>query len=249
MTTRIVIPARLESSRLPGKVLLSIGGRSMLEWVWRAALESQVGAVCIATNHRKVARAAKAFGAEVHMTGDHHASGTDRIAQVAADLAWADDDLVINLQGDEPQMPPQCLRQLALLAQLHPGAVCSLFQAIHARNELEDPAVVKVVTDDQGRALYFSRAPIPWPRNGQPDWRSGLFRRHLGLYAYPVRALRLLAHLPPAPCELVEKLEQLRLLYAGIDLYLQAAECPVPAGVDTEDDLQRVQSQWARHDH
>ena len=260
---KIVIPARLQSSRLAEKVLLPIAGRPMLEWVWRAAEQSRVGEVIIATDHERVAGVAQAFGARVCMTAAHHQSGSDRCAQGAADLGWADNVRVLNLQGDEPQMAPACLRQLAALSGAHSAAVCTLYQPIHNAAEWHDPAVVKVVCDSRDRALYFSRAAVPHCREGASPWqpdhqpqqdsqpqreqglKPGIYRRHIGLYAYPVKVLRRFTALPPGALEQVEKLEQLRMLEAGIPVVLAAACAPVPAGVDTHEDWQRVCAAWS----
>lgn len=240
----IVIPARLGSTRLRAKVLREIAGRSMLEWVWRTAVASAVGPVWIATDAQEVVDHAKGFSADVVMTSVQHPSGTDRCAEVAERLGWAESVRVINLQGDEPQMPLACLRQLAALSQCHSDRVCTLYTPIESELELADPAIVKLVSDLTGRALYFSRAPIPWPRDENTPAIMTFARRHLGLYAYPVGLLCHLTSLPPSPLEQLEKLEQLRWLQHGVAIQLAEASVVPPAGVDTEADLHRVQRDW-----
>ncbi|GAB4181153.1 MAG: 3-deoxy-manno-octulosonate cytidylyltransferase [Wenzhouxiangellaceae bacterium] len=246
MTTRIVIPARLQSSRLAEKVLLPIHGRSMLEWVWRRAVASDVGEVVVATDHPRIVDVVEGFGGTVMLTSAEHVSGGDRVAEVARRAGWDTADRVINLQADEPQMPAACLRQLARLSDEHDDAVASLYQPLDNITQLNDSSVVKVVCDVHGRALYFSRAAIPWRRDStaQSDSNLAAYRRHLGLYAYPVELLLRWSQLPPSPCEQVEKLEQLRMLEHGIPIVLAAAAEAVPAGIDTAEDWQRVVADW-----
>jgi 3-deoxy-manno-octulosonate cytidylyltransferase (CMP-KDO synthetase) len=243
---RVVIPARYASTRLPGKPLADIGGRPMIEHVWRRAVESGAAQVVVATDDVRVEDAARRFGADVCLTRADHQSGTDRIAEVAERHAWPDATIVVNLQGDEPTMPPALLRQVAGALASHPGAsIATLAVAIPDRDELFDSNVVKVVADRHGHALYFSRAPIPWHRGSFPDREGGLpagvaFWRHLGIYAYRVGFLRRFVTWAPAGIEECEALEQLRALWEGerIQVVL-AAEMP-GAGVDTPEDLERV---------
>ncbi len=245
---RVVVPARYESTRLPGKVLLPLAGKPMLQWVCDRARASRAGEVLVATDDARVARAAELFGAQVVMTAPAHPSGTDRIAEVAWLRRWPDEDIVVNLQADEPLMPPALLDQVSGMLETHSwAAVATLASAAATLEELLDPSVVKVVADARGRALYFSRAPIPWDRDGAP---AGLAsqrsfagaRRHIGLYAYRVRALKQLAALAPTPLERREKLEQLRALENGIAVAVaEAAERPGP-DVNTAQDLERVRA-------
>lgn len=243
---RVVIPARYGSSRLPGKPLLPIGGRPMLQWVHDRALASGAATVVIATDDERIADVSRAFGATVQLTSLTHVSGTDRIAEVALQAGWAQDDVIVNLQGDEPLMPSILVRQVAaLLEQQTTAHVATLATRITGVSSFMDPNTVKVVTDSTGRALYFSRAPIPWGRDTAPEGLAsqGGFaaaRRHIGLYAYRVAALRRLSLLPPSPLELVEKLEQLRALENGMEIRVaDAAEVPGP-DVNTAEDLARV---------
>ncbi len=243
---RIVIPARAGSSRLPGKALADLKGKPMLQWVYEKACRAGALEVLIATDDESIAAAARAFGACARMTSPTHASGTDRIAEVAALERWADEDIVVNVQGDEPLIPPRIITQVrSLLAQSAQAAIATLTTPIDSLEEFLDPNVVKVVTDAQGRALYFSRAPIPWSRDGAPAGLSSQSRfegarRHVGLYAYRVAALRRLSGLPSSPLESRERLEQLRALEHGLAIQVaDALERPGP-DVNTADDLRRV---------
>ncbi|MBS0367238.1 MAG: 3-deoxy-manno-octulosonate cytidylyltransferase [Proteobacteria bacterium] len=243
---RVVIPARFASTRLPGKVLRPLAGRPMLQWVHGRAAEAGAAEVLIATDDARIAQAARDFGATAVMTADTHVSGTDRIAQVARDHGWAAHDIVVNVQGDEPLIPPRLIAQVAgLLAQYPAAAIATLAAPLDTVAKLLDPNVVKVVTDRGGRALYFSRAPIPWNRDSaaaglasQTD--CGGARRHLGIYAYRVGALMQLAALPEGQLERRERLEQLRALEHG--LWIQVADALEPPGpdVNTADDLAAV---------
>lgn len=243
---RVVIPARYASTRLPGKPLAEIAGRPMLQHVWQRAVESGAGEIVIATDDARVEAAARAFDAAVCLTSPSHRSGTDRIAEVAERYGWPDDAIVVNLQGDEPTMPPALLRQVAEALATHPdAAIATLAVPVQGRTELFDPNVVKVVADRAGYALYFSRAPIPWHRDTFPAATGRLpagvtFWRHLGIYAYRVGFLRRFVAWQPAPVEACEALEQLRALWQGERIHVGlAAEIP-GAGVDTPEDLERV---------
>ncbi|MCU0767462.1 MAG: 3-deoxy-manno-octulosonate cytidylyltransferase [Gammaproteobacteria bacterium] len=241
----VVIPARYASTRLPGKPLADIAGKPMIWHVWERAVASGATRVVVATDDARVEAAARAFGADVLVTRADHRSGTDRIAEVAERLGWADDAIVVNLQGDEPTMPPALLRQVAADLAAHPdAAMATLGVPITGRDELFDPNVVKAVVDGRGWALYFSRAPIPWHRDSFPAARvlpAGVdFVRHLGLYAYRVGFLRAFVAWPAAPLEQCESLEQLRALWHGARIRLGlACEAPGP-GVDTPADLDAV---------
>jgi 3-deoxy-manno-octulosonate cytidylyltransferase (CMP-KDO synthetase) len=248
---RVVIPARYASVRLPGKPLVNICGQPMLYWVHQIAQQSGAAEVVIATDDERIQSAAESFGARVQMTSPTHASGTDRIAEVALARGWKDGDIVVNLQGDEPLMPSELLQQVAeLLAQHAQASIATLATRIGSVDAFKDVNCVKVVTDQEGRALYFSRAPIPWGRDTAP---AGLAsqrgytgaRRHIGIYAYRIGALRRLSMLPPSPLERLEKLEQLRALENGMEIRVgDARVLPGPA-VDTEQDLALVNSLMA----
>jgi 3-deoxy-manno-octulosonate cytidylyltransferase (CMP-KDO synthetase) len=243
---RVVIPARYASARLPGKVLLPIGGKPMLQWVYERASGAGAQQVLIATDDERIARAARAFGAAAVMTAATHPSGTDRIAEVARAGGWTANDIVVNLQGDEPLMPAALVRQVAALLESAPQAdIATLAAPIGSVAELLDPNAVKVVCDAAGRALYFSRAPIPWNRGGaaaglgvQTD-ASGA-RRHVGLYAYRVGALLRLAALAAGTLEVREGLEQLRALENGLVIRVADAHEPPGPDVNTFADLERV---------
>ena len=242
----VVIPARFASVRLPGKPLATIAGRPMIQWAWERASESGAASVIVATDHEDVMAACNAFGAEAIMTSAHHASGTDRIAEVASRLGWDEEVVVVNVQGDEPLLPAVLIRQVAELLLLHPEAdVGTLGTPIHELDEYLDPNVVKLVTAVDGSALYFSRAPIPWHRDGAAQGLVTQARhegamRHLGLYSYRVGALQRLAANPPCRLELIERLEQLRALWLGMRIQADAALEVPPAGVDTAADLERI---------
>jgi 3-deoxy-manno-octulosonate cytidylyltransferase (CMP-KDO synthetase) len=249
---RVVIPARHASTRLAGKVLLPIGGKPMVQWVYESARASGAREVLIATDDERIVRAAGAFGAEAVMTAATHASGSDRIAEVARVRAWAPDDIVVNVQGDEPLIPAAVIAQAAQLLPAHPRAqIATLATPIESLEELLDPNVVKVVTDAHGGALYFSRAPIPWHRDGAPagpasQSRYHGARRHRGIYAYRVAGLLRLAQLPGGALEDYEKLEQLRALEHGLGVCVaDAVERPGP-DVNTLADLERLAALMAR---
>jgi 3-deoxy-manno-octulosonate cytidylyltransferase (CMP-KDO synthetase) len=249
---RVVIPARYGSTRLPGKAILPIAGKPMLQWVYERACAAGADEVLIATDDERIVSIASGFGAAAVRTARDHASGTDRIAEVARARSWAAADIVVNLQGDEPLMPPAVIAQVARLLAAEPRAeIATLATPIASLEELMDPNVVKVVTDSRGMALYFSRAPIPWNRDGaaagllsQRDAAGG--RRHRGLYAYRAGSLVRLARLPRGTLEAREQLEQLRALEHGISIVVgDAVEEPGP-DVNTLADLERVAERLAR---
>jgi 3-deoxy-manno-octulosonate cytidylyltransferase (CMP-KDO synthetase) len=245
---RIVIPVRYGSTRLPGKALALLAGRPMLQWVHQRAVTAQAAEVLIATDDERIAAAARGFGAGVVLTAATHASGTDRIAEVARARGWAGSDIVVNVQGDEPLIPVSLIRQAAELLRAHPQAqLGTLATPVQSLQEYLDPNAVKVVSDAAGRALYFSRAPLPWNRDGaaaglasQSDWSGA--RRHIGIYAYRTAALLRLAQLPQGELERREKLEQLRALEHGLHIQVATAlEVPGP-DVNTLADLERAES-------
>jgi 3-deoxy-manno-octulosonate cytidylyltransferase (CMP-KDO synthetase) len=232
-----VIPARYASTRLPGKPLKDIGGKPMIEWVYRQTVQSGASEVIVATDDERIAAACRAFDARVELTSAEHASGTDRIAELARRFGWDDDQIVVNVQGDEPLISPICIAQTARLLGWHPQAViATLVAPLETEAQFRDPNYVKVVTDKDGFALYFSRAPIPWPRDGGTPQAL----RHIGLYAYRAGGLRAISAAPPCALEQVEKLEQLRALWLGYKIVVEEAAEPPSPHVDTEEDLARV---------
>jgi len=236
----VVIPARFDSIRLPGKPLADIGGRPMIEWVYYRARQSGADLVIIATDDERIADAGRNVGATVEFTASHHKNGTDRIAEVAKRYEWSDDQIVVNVQGDEPLLPSALISQVAdLLRGDSNAAIATLVTPICSRDEWQDPNLVRVVVDRQDRALYFSRAPIPWSREGGTPPSL----RHVGLYAYRVGALKQLALTPSCELERIECLEQLRALWLGMKIIVaEACEVP-PRGVDTAEDLDAVRLQ------
>lgn len=247
--THIVIPARFGSSRLPGKLMLDLAGKPVIAYVVERALEL-TDSVYVATDHTEIYKVATKFGAKAVMTSPSHNSGTDRLAEAAIELGFADGDIVVNLQGDEPLMPTPLLSQVAKLLEAHPAAgIATLMQRIEKIQDLTNPNVVKVAKGENSKALYFSRAPIPFPRDEyQPDMVSlptGDYFRHIGLYAYRVATLKSITELPEHPLEALEKLEQLRPLAHGIGIVVEQA-CVVPEhGIDTLEDLERVRAVMA----
>lgn len=241
MDFKIVIPARYASTRLPGKPLLEIAGRPMLQHVFERVQHSGASEVVVATDDMRIADAARAFNADVCMTSTAHRSGTERLGEVVAQADWEDDTVVVNVQGDEPMLPPALVRQVAEGLAGHADAmVATLAYPLVSQAEATDLNIVKVVLDRYGYALYFSRAPIPCHRDGSTSGPSGIGLRHIGLYAYRAGFLRHYAELEPSPLEEAEKLEQLRVLWHGMKIYVGiAAEMPGP-GVDTAADLDRV---------
>jgi 3-deoxy-manno-octulosonate cytidylyltransferase (CMP-KDO synthetase) len=242
----VVIPARYASTRLPGKPLVDIAGKSMIERVYHRACASSAQRVVIATDDRRVAAAAEGFGAEVCMTSAAHESGTDRLQETAQQLGFSDQQCVVNVQGDEPLVPPAIIDQVAHNLQQHESAAIATLSAPMVDAEtFHDPNAVKVVTDQQGFALYFSRAPIPWPRDEMMSSATAfptalVPQRHLGIYAYRVAFLHRFVTWPVSALEAVEKLEQLRALDNGVRIHVaEALEVP-PAGVDTVQDLEHL---------
>lgn len=250
MSFKVVIPARYASTRFPGKVLQPIAGRPMVQHVYERACDSGADEVIIATDDGRVAEACDRFGARVCMTSPEHRTGTDRIAQAVTELGEPDERIIVNLQGDEPLMPPALIRQVAHNLGLRPGLeLATLRRRIELPEELFDPHVVKVVCDHEGYALYFSRAPIPWHREKFGEEARMLpehpaYYRHLGLYAYRVSYLKYYATHPPCELESTESLEQLRALNSGHRIHVDDALEPPGEGVDTPQDLERVIQAW-----
>ena len=242
---KVGIPARYASTRLAGKALADIAGKPMVVRVAERALKSGAEEVWVATDHERVAEAAGRHGLNVCLTAPDHVSGTDRIAEVVALLEWSDDDIVVNVQGDEPLIDPQLIDGVAHRLHGHPSAVmATACHALGDRSEMFDPNAVKVVTDGSGFALYFSRAPIPYARDAfaagdfPPDLPA---YRHIGIYAYRAGFLKIYGSLGPCSLERFESLEQLRVLWHGYRITVAVASAPAP-GVDTAEDLERVRA-------
>lgn len=245
---KVVIPARWGSTRLPGKPLADLAGRPLLGWVWDIARESGADEVLVATDDERIRDAATSLGASVVMTATEHKTGTDRVHEVAAARGWAEDVIVVNLQGDEPFVPPGMVQRVAAALRADADAgIATLATLIGDLGEAMDPNVVKLVVDRNGRALYFSRAPIPFCREGAESGVGSQRRhdgmlRHIGLYAYRVGTLAKLAAMEASPLEELERLEQLRALWHGIGITVDFADERPPQGVDTPEDLERVRS-------
>jgi 3-deoxy-manno-octulosonate cytidylyltransferase (CMP-KDO synthetase) len=243
---RVVIPARFGATRLPGKPLLVIGDRPLIQWVWQCARASGAASVVIATDDVRIFDSARGFGADCLMTSARHASGTDRIAEVARARGFAADDVVVNLQGDEPMMPAAVLNEVAEALNARPHIdIATAVTPVQTLAEFLDPSCVKALRARDGQALYFSRAPVPWPRDGVTAGRPTRFAgawRHIGIYAYRVRSLLQFASWPPTPLEETENLEQLRALEHGMRIHLVTLAKVPPAGVDTPEDLERVRA-------
>ena len=242
-----IIPARRASTRLPGKALADIGGKPMVVHVAERAVESGASRVIVATDDAAIAAAVTDHGHQVAMTSPTHPSGTDRIAEVVAALmrdgTIDGETIVVNVQGDEPLIDPRAIARVArALAEAPDCAIATACHPITTREEFLDPNVVKVVRDASGRALYFSRAPIPWERDADPRGVGATALRHIGLYAYRARFLPVFTALPPAPLEQLEALEQLRALWHGHAIAVFVAEAAPAAGVDTPADLARVRA-------
>jgi len=240
MSFIVVIPARYQSTRLPGKPLLNLGGKPMIQHVFERALRSDAKEVYVATDSSEIQSVCEAFGAQVCMTDPNHASGSDRIEEVTRILELRNSDIVVNVQGDEPLIPPSVINQVAenLKAQ-DEAALCTLYAEIDHVEDISNPNAVKVVTDQQGMALYFSRATIPFQREPEDNI---VYKRHIGLYAYRVGALRDFVTWPMGELEKCEKLEQLRFMENGIKIHLDKCVEPIPAGIDTEADYQAIKS-------
>lgn len=249
MSFVVVIPARFASTRLPGKPLLAIDGKPMIQHVWQRAMASDAEQVLIATDDARVVAAAGSFGAQVVMTRSDHPSGTDRLQEVAEQQGWPDHMAVVNVQGDEPLIPPAAINQVAAaLLHSHRAEVATLCEPILDEAQFRDPNAVKVVCNEEAEALYFSRAPIAWPRDGEPAAQAGQTiwgYRHIGIYAYRTGFLHRYVSWPPCLLEQTEKLEQLRALYKGAVIQVEESRQRIPAGVDTQHDLDVVRAYFA----
>lgn len=241
MSFIVIIPARFASTRLPGKPLVDIAGKPMIQHVYERALQSEARAVYIATDDVRIHDAALSFTENVHMTLTSHQSGTDRIQEVAAQLGLDAQEIVVNVQGDEPLIPPAAINQVAANLLEHRGAgIASLYESITSLEELLNPNAVKVVTDLQGFALYFSRSPLPWHKGLPEQLEEGAGRRHIGIYAYRVAILNQFVSWGAAPLEISERLEQLRAMSHGVRIHMAHAIEKIPAGVDSPEDLDAV---------
>jgi 3-deoxy-manno-octulosonate cytidylyltransferase (CMP-KDO synthetase) len=248
---KVVIPARIGSTRLPGKPLRLIAGKPMIAHVCERAQEANADDIVVATDDERIADTVSALGIKAVMTNPYHQSGTERIAEVAQLCSWAVNDIVVNLQGDEPLIPPAYIRDVAatLSAQHHAG-IATLATPITDIAEIFNPNAVKVVLNKLGYAMYFSRAAIPWDRtcfaNGQQEPIGDMvYLRHIGMYAYTVGFLQRYCQWQPSLLESVESLEQLRILWHGEAIAVKTVDHAPPAGVDTEDDLMRVERIFA----
>lgn len=247
MSFSVIIPARFASSRLPGKPLLDIAGKPMIQHVYERAKASDAARVVIATDDQRIVEAGNGFGAEVVMTDTSHESGTDRLQQVASILALPKDHIIVNVQGDEPLIPARVINQVAENLQNNQSSgIATLIEAIEDYETVMDPNAVKVVRGEDGNALYFSRAPIPWDRDHfaqqQTLPNTHHFFRHIGIYAYRVQFLHDFVQWPIGALEAIEKLEQLRALEHGVKIHTAQSLEAIPAGVDTQTDLDTVRS-------
>ncbi|WP_108127694.1 3-deoxy-manno-octulosonate cytidylyltransferase [Saccharospirillum mangrovi] len=246
MSHLIMIPARFGSSRLPGKPLLDIAGKPMVVRVVEAAQHAGFERTVVATDDERIRQAVEAAGYNAVMTRADHPSGTDRLQEAADQLGLAPDDIVVNLQGDEPLMPGENLRQVvALLESAADATVATLYESMNPA-DAGNPNAVKLVQDRAGQVLYFSRAPIPWDRDQQVTAAASPYKRHIGLYAYRKRALDAFVNWPESPLEQLEKLEQLRFMTEGHRIVAAQAVAAVPAGVDTQADLDAVRAVFAK---
>ena len=237
----VIVPARYASTRFPGKPLADLGGKPMVVRVCERAARSGAAAVHVATDDERIAQAVRSHGHSVLMTRADHASGTDRLAEAAAQLKLGESEIVVNVQGDEPLMAPALITRVAgVLDQKKNAVVSTACHAIHDAASLDNPNVVKVVLDHEGYALYFSRSRIPFPREAE-----GVWYRHAGIYGYRVGFLRRFAELEISPLEKTEALEQLRVLWHGFRIAVAISETEIPPGVDTPQDLEAVRRMFS----
>jgi len=252
MSFTVIIPARYASTRLPAKPLLDIAGKPMIQHVFDQANKSNAQRVVIATDDQRIFEVAQGFGAQVVMTSDLHPSGTDRLEEVVTKLDLPKQDIVVNVQGDEPMIPPELINQVAgNLSKRASAGIATLCEEITDIEQVFNPNVVKVVFNNNGMASYFSRAPIPWCREGfsRQDKllpKNASYYRHIGIYAYRVGFLKNYVKWAPSMTEQLECLEQLRALSNGVDIHVEPALFSPPAGVDTLDDLERLRQQFSR---
>lgn len=251
MQFTVIIPARYASTRLPRKPLLDIAGKPMIQHVWEKAQQAGAKRVIIATDHPDIAQTVQAFGGEVCLTADTHNSGTERLAEVIEKMAIADDEIIVNIQGDEPLIPPTIVAQVAENLDRHQVNMATLAVKLTTKEELFNPNVVKTLTDKNGMALYFSRASIPFARDHFPQSdtadhaiedfiRQQHYLRHIGIYAYRAGFIKQYVAWQPTALEQLESLEQLRALWYGEKIHLDLAKEAPQVGVDTAEDLERV---------
>ena len=238
----VIIPARYASSRLPAKMLKEINGKSLIEHTYSNAIKSNASRVIIATDDERIKTVAEGFGAEVCMTNDSHISGTSRIAEAVSFLNFQNDDVIVNLQGDEPMMSPSAINQVASNLVSSGMSVATLCETIDTEDAYFDENCVKVVYNSRGRAMYFSRSPVPAFRDGQ-NINLDLCFRHIGLYAYRVNFLKNYSNMPISKLETAEKLEQLTFLMEGFDIHVDVSFASTGYGVDTESDLIKVKKE------
>jgi len=238
----VIIPARYASSRLPAKMLKEINGKSLIEHTYSNAIKSDASRVIIATDDERIKTVAEGFGAEVCMTNDSHTSGTSRIAEAVSFLNFQNDDVIVNLQGDEPMMSPSAINQVASNLVSSGMSVATLCETIDTEDAYFDENCVKVVYNSRGRAMYFSRSPVPAFRDGQ-NINLDLCFRHIGLYAYRVNFLKNYSNMPISKLETAEKLEQLTFLMEGFDIHVDVSFASTGYGVDTESDLIKVKKE------
>ena len=238
----VIIPARYASSRLPAKMLKEINGKSLIEHTYSNAIKSNASRVIIATDNERIKIVAEGFGAEVCMTNDSHTSGTSRIAEAVSFLNFQNDDVIVNLQGDEPMMSPRAINQVASNLVSSGMSVATLCETIDTEDAYFDENCVKVVYNSRGRAMYFSRSPVPAFRDGE-NINLDLCFRHIGLYAYRVNFLKNYSNMPISRLETAEKLEQLTFLMEGFDIHVDVSFASTGYGVDTESDLIKVKKE------
>ena len=247
MSFIVIIPARYASSRLPRKPLADITGKPMIQHVWEKAQQAGANRVIIATDHEEIEQVAKTFGAEVCMTSTEHNSGTERLAEVIEKMAIADDEIIVNVQGDEPLIPPVIIQQVAQNLAENQVNMATLAVKLETKEELFNPNCVKVVTDQKGMALYFSRAAIPFARDYFADCNDAFvasqpYLRHIGIYAYRAKFVNQYIRWQPTVLEKLESLEQLRALWYGEKIHVELAKEAPQVGVDTLEDLERVRA-------
>lgn len=251
MSFTVIIPARYASSRLPRKPLLDIAGKPMIQHVWEKAQQAGANRVIIATDHAEIEQVAQAFGAEVCMTSTSHNSGTERLAEVIEKMAIADDEIIVNVQGDEPLIPPVIIQQVAQNLAENQVNMATLAVKLETKEELFNPNCVKVVSDKSGMALYFSRATIPFARDHFADCDDAFvasqpYLRHIGIYAYRAKFVKQYISWQPTTLEQLESLEQLRALWYGEKIHVEIAKQAPQVGVDTAEDLERVREILAK---
>lgn len=250
MKFNVILPARLSSSRLPEKALADIGGKPMIIRAAEQALKTPANQVIVATDHERIQAACAAHNIACVMTGNHHQSGTTRLAEAATTLGWADDEIIVNVQGDEPLIPPELIVRVAEKLAHSNAPMATAAHPIHDFAEFMNPNCVKVVLNQQDCALYFSRAPIAYPRDsmltGEQKLPEPTPLRHIGIYAYRVGFLKQYAQMAESPLETCESLEQLRVLWHGYPIAVEVLDFAPPAGVDTAEDLQRVRQIFAQ---